>query len=115
VGVGVTLLGRRAVSRGRHSGGGFGTGSRAHPWILAKRVDAVEVVADPSPGIGVMKSGLSLRIDSYYPNEMFDRFGGVHVSFDNVAISLNSSEGITNSVEIAPKIAEAIGGVAHNA
>lgn len=47
--------------------------------------------------------------------ELSNRFGGVHVSFENVAISLNSSEGITNSVEIAPKIAEAIGGEAHNA
>ena len=42
-----------------------------------------------------------------------DALGGVNVSFDNAALSLNSSRGIADSVRIAPKIAAAIGGTAH--
>ena len=42
-----------------------------------------------------------------------DSFGGVDVSFDNAALSLNSSDGIQDSVKIAPQIAAAIGGTAH--
>ena len=42
-----------------------------------------------------------------------DSLGGVDVSFDNTALSLNSSEGIKDSVEIAPKLASALGGTAH--
>lgn len=42
-----------------------------------------------------------------------DALGGVDVSFDNTVLSLNSSEGISDSVKIAPKIAAALGGTAH--
>ena len=45
--------------------------------------------------------------------ELSDQFGGIHVAWDNNALSLNSSEGIANSAEIAPQIAEQIGGDAH--
>lgn len=45
--------------------------------------------------------------------KMSDSFGGVNVAFDNAAISLNSHDGIANSVEIAPKLAQALGGQAH--
>lgn len=44
--------------------------------------------------------------------DVSDSFGGVHVAFDDTALSLNSSDGIANSVEIAPKIAEGLDGVA---
>lgn len=44
--------------------------------------------------------------------ELSDAYGGIFVSSGNAALSLNSSEGIANSAEIAPAIAEAIGGVA---
>jgi hypothetical protein len=47
--------------------------------------------------------------------ELSDSFGGIHVAFDNTALSLNSSEGIANSAEIAPRIAESIGGTARGA
>lgn len=39
--------------------------------------------------------------------------GGVCVVIDGAGLSLNSSEGIADSAEIAPKIAEEIGGEAH--
>lgn len=42
-----------------------------------------------------------------------DSFGGVHVAAGNSALSLNSSDGIGDSVEIAPQIADAVGGTAH--
>lgn len=42
-----------------------------------------------------------------------DALGGVDVYFDNAVLSLNSSEGISDSVKIAPKIAAALGGTAH--
>ena len=42
-----------------------------------------------------------------------DSLGGVDVSFDSAALSLNSSDGIQDSVKIAPQIAAAIGGTAH--
>lgn len=45
--------------------------------------------------------------------EASDSFGGVHVAAGNSALSLNSSDGIGNSVEIAPQIADAVGGTAH--
>lgn len=45
-------------------------------------------------------------------SELSDSLGGVHVSFDTSALSLNSREGIADSAEIAPKIAEAIDGTA---
>lgn len=46
-------------------------------------------------------------------SELSDSLGGVHIAFDNSALSLNSSEGIAASAEIAPAIAEALGGKAH--
>lgn len=47
--------------------------------------------------------------------EASDSFGGIHVALPdgNAVLSLNSSEGIADSAEIAPKIAEAVGGTAH--
>ncbi|MGO2749449.1 MAG: hypothetical protein ACTIA6_05300 [Pseudoclavibacter sp.] len=45
--------------------------------------------------------------------EASDSLGGIYVSYGNTALTLNSSEGITNSAEIAPQIATAIGGEAH--
>jgi hypothetical protein len=45
--------------------------------------------------------------------EASDSFGGVCVVIDGAALSLNSSEGIEDSVEIAPKIADEVGGEAH--
>lgn len=44
--------------------------------------------------------------------ELSDAFGGIHVAFGNSVLTLNSSEGIADSAEIAPKIAKAIGGEA---
>lgn len=45
--------------------------------------------------------------------ELSDSFGGIYVSQGTAVLSLNSSEGIGNSAEIAPQIAAAIGGEAH--
>lgn len=45
--------------------------------------------------------------------EKSDTFGGIYVEHGTSALSLNSKDGIANSAEIAPKIAEALGGVAH--
>lgn len=45
--------------------------------------------------------------------ETSDSLGGIYVSYGNAALTLNSSEGIANSAEIAPQIATTIGGVAH--
>lgn len=58
-----------------------------------------------------------------FPNEealqqwvsMSTSFGGVCVTFGEVAISLNSKEGIQDSAKIAPELAEALGGEAHGA
>lgn len=44
--------------------------------------------------------------------EASDSFGGIYVSSGNAVLSLNSSEGIANSAEIAPQIADAVGGEA---
>lgn len=44
--------------------------------------------------------------------ELSDSFGGIHVAWEDSALSLNSSDGIANSAEIAPLIADAIGGEA---
>lgn len=44
--------------------------------------------------------------------EASDSFGGVGVVIDGAALSLNSSEGIADSAEIAPKVAEEVGGEA---
>ena len=73
------------------------------------------------------KASFDITIDGFqaginiFPNadalkawqEASDSFGGVDVSFDNAALSLNSSDGIQDSVKIAPRIAAAIGGTAH--
>lgn len=45
--------------------------------------------------------------------EASDSLGGISVTAGTAALSLNSSDGIANSAEIAPQIAEAVGGVAH--
>lgn len=45
--------------------------------------------------------------------EASDSLGGVCVVIDGAALSLNSSKGIANSAEIAPKIAEKVVGEAH--
>lgn len=45
--------------------------------------------------------------------EASDSFGGIYVAHGNAVISLNSSEGIADSAQIAPLIAEQIGGEAH--
>ncbi|WP_298942412.1 hypothetical protein [uncultured Microbacterium sp.] len=45
--------------------------------------------------------------------EASDSFGGIYVSYGNAVLTLNSSEGIANSAEIAPQIAAAVGGEAH--
>jgi len=42
-----------------------------------------------------------------------DRFGGIYVASGNAVLSLNSHEGVADSAEIAPKIAEKVGGEAH--
>ncbi|MEU3475794.1 hypothetical protein BH92_28190 (plasmid) [Rhodococcoides fascians A21d2] len=49
--------------------------------------------------------------------EASDSFGGIHVVLPDeyAVLSLNSSEGIADSAEIAPMIAEAVGGTAHGA
>lgn len=44
--------------------------------------------------------------------ELSDAYGGIFVSSGNAALSLNSRDGITNSVEIAPAIADAVNGEA---
>jgi hypothetical protein len=41
-----------------------------------------------------------------------DSLGGIHVAYDLAVLTLNSSEGVANSAEIAPKIAAQIGGQA---
>lgn len=41
-----------------------------------------------------------------------DSFGGIHVAKDLAVLSLNSSEGVADSAEIAPRIAEHIDGTA---
>lgn len=45
--------------------------------------------------------------------ELSDAFGGIHVAFDNAALSLDTDEGKSNSAEIAAEIADALGGTAH--
>lgn len=47
--------------------------------------------------------------------EASDSFGGIHVALPDeyAVLTLNSSEGIADSAEIAPMIAEAVGGTAH--
>lgn len=45
--------------------------------------------------------------------ELSDSFGGIYVASGNAVLSLNSSDGIANSAEIAPLIASAVGGEAH--
>ncbi len=44
--------------------------------------------------------------------ELSDAYGGIHVAAGNAVITLNSSEGIANSAEIAPLIAATVGGEA---
>ncbi|WP_062289789.1 hypothetical protein [Demequina phytophila] len=44
--------------------------------------------------------------------DLSDQFGGIHVAWGNNALSLNSSDGIANSAEIAPQIADELGGEA---
>lgn len=47
--------------------------------------------------------------------EASDALGGIHVALPdaNAVLTLNSTEGIADSGEIAPRIAEAVGGTAH--
>ena len=42
-----------------------------------------------------------------------DSFGGIYVAHGNAVLTLNSSEGISDSAAIAPKIAAKVGGEAH--
>lgn len=42
-----------------------------------------------------------------------DMLGGIHVAFDNSAVSLNSKDGREASEELAPRLAEELGGEAH--
>lgn len=42
-----------------------------------------------------------------------DSLGGIYVAYGNAVLTLNSSEGISDSAKIAPKIAAAVGGEAH--
>jgi hypothetical protein len=42
-----------------------------------------------------------------------DSFGGIYVSSGTAVLSLNSTEGVTSSAAIAPKIAAAVKGEAH--
>ena len=42
-----------------------------------------------------------------------DSLGGIHVAFDNSAVSLNSEEGREASEKLAPRLAEELGGEAH--
>lgn len=44
--------------------------------------------------------------------KLSDAYGGIFVSSGNAVLSLNSSEGVGNSAEIAPTIADAVGGEA---
>jgi outer membrane murein-binding lipoprotein Lpp len=44
--------------------------------------------------------------------ELSDAYGGIFVSSGNAVLSLNSSDGIANSAEIAPALAEAVSGEA---
>jgi len=44
--------------------------------------------------------------------KLSDAYGGIFVSSGNAVLSLNSSEGVGNSAEIAPAIADAVGGEA---
>lgn len=45
--------------------------------------------------------------------EASDNLGGISVTFDNTAISLNSDEGRQDSTEIAPKLAKELNGTVH--
>ncbi|MEJ6548010.1 hypothetical protein PQI66_00440 [Corynebacterium sp. USCH3] len=47
--------------------------------------------------------------------EASDALGGIHVALpdSNAVLTLNSTEGIADSGEIAPQIADAVGGTAH--
>lgn len=78
-------------------------------------------------GLSGAKAVFDMTINGYsaginvYPDEAAlaawqeasDSLGGIHVAFDLSALSLNSSDGIANSAEIAPQIADVIGGEAH--
>lgn len=44
--------------------------------------------------------------------KLSDSFGGIYVQAGNAVLTLNSSDGIANSADIAPRIAEAVGGSA---
>ncbi len=42
-----------------------------------------------------------------------DQVGGIYVSYQNGALTLNSTDGVADSASIAPKIAAQVGGEAH--
>lgn len=45
--------------------------------------------------------------------KLSDSFGGIYVAKGTAVLTLNSSEGISDSATVAPKIAGAVGGEAH--
>jgi len=61
-------------------------------------------------------AGINIFVDAESQQswvEASDSLGGVCVVIDGAALSLNSSEGVEDSADIAPKIAERVGGEAH--
>lgn len=82
---------------------------------------------DEEPGISGAEAIYKLKIVSYDAGinlfastddldawqEASNAFGGVSVTFETTAVSLNSEEGKDASLALAPQLAEKLGGVAH--
>lgn len=82
---------------------------------------------EEEPGISGAEAIYKLKIVSYDAGinlfastddldtwqEASDAFGGVSVTFETTAVSLNSEEGKDASLALAPQLAEKLGGVAH--
>lgn len=110
------------------------TQKQALPANIQKVIDALDKLkishSDPmkgQPNLSEATEVWDLKINNYdagissFQNpeglnlwqEASDNLGGISVTFDNTAISLNSDEGRQDSVEIAPKLAKELNGTAH--
>ncbi|MGN0096432.1 MAG: hypothetical protein ACI38U_10235 [Corynebacterium sp.] len=74
----------------------------------AERTFELDIV-DYSAGINMFATADDLDVWQ----EASDDFGGVSVTFDTTAVSLNSDEGKDASLALAPQLAEKLGGEAH--
>jgi hypothetical protein len=77
-----------------------GSGAKA---IFGIKIDGYGAGINVFPSVAALNSWQKLS----------DQFGGVDVTFGSTAISLNSQKGINDSVKVAPKLAQALGGETH--